>query len=89
MPTDSWKRELAIAAALFGFGFLALPFAIYWVGTELIGDYAPDANAFTLAERIWSDLLAADAFAWILVASPYLVALLVRLVHRIWRARSL
>jgi hypothetical protein len=88
MPTDSWKREFAIAAALFGFGLLALPFAIYWVGIELIGDYAPDANAFTLAERIWSDLLAADAFAWILVLSPYLVVLLTRLVRRIWRARS-
>ncbi len=88
MPTDSWKRELVIAAVLVGFGVLALPFAIYWVGTALIGDYAPDTNAFTLAEQIWTDLLAIDPFAWVLVLSPYVVLLVARLLGRVWRARS-
>jgi hypothetical protein len=87
MPTAIWKRELAIAAALFGLGFLALPFAIYWVGTALIGEYAPDAGAMTLAERVWTDLLALEPFTWVLALSPYVIVSLVRLVRRVWRAR--
>jgi hypothetical protein len=86
---DPWKRELAIAAVLvLGFGLLILPFAIYWVGTQIIGEYAPDGDAFTLAERIWTDLLALDPFTWVLVASPYVVVLLARLVRRLWRSRA-
>ncbi len=85
---DSWKRELVIAVALFGFGFLLLPFAIYWVGSALIGEYAPDASGLTLAERIWNDLLALEPFAWLLALSPYLVVLMVRLLRRVWRPRS-
>ena len=84
---DPWKRELVIAAVLlFGIGFLVLPFAIYWVGTKLIGEYAPDASAFALAEQIWNDLLQLDPFTWLLVLSPYLVVLLLRLVRRVWRS---
>jgi hypothetical protein len=85
---DSWKRELVIAVALFGFGFLLLPFAIYWVGRALIGEYAPDATGLTLAEQIWNDLLALDPFAWLLASSPYLIGLIVRLLRRVWRPRS-
>jgi hypothetical protein len=88
MQTSPWKRELMIAAVLFGVGFLALPFAIYWVGMELIGDYAPDANALTLAEQIWIDFIRLEPFAWLLVLSPYAVLLLVRLTRRAWRTRS-
>jgi len=88
MQTDPWKRELTIAAVLFGFGFLALPFAIYWVGSELIGEYAPTANGLTLAEQIWTDLVELDPFAWALVLSPYAVLQLARLVRRVWRPRS-
>jgi hypothetical protein len=88
MPTNPWKRELVIAAVLFGFGFLALPFAIYWVGTELIGEYAPEANVLTLAERIWTDLLRLEPVAWLLVLSPYAVLQLMRLTRRVWRRPS-
>ncbi len=84
----SWKRELVIAAVLFGFGLLALPFAIYWVGSQLIGEYSPDASPLTLAEQIWTNLLQLEPFAWVLVVSPYVVLQLVRLVRRVWRTRS-
>ena len=89
MPQDRWKRELVIAGALFAFGFFVLPFAIYWVGQQAIGDYAPDAGAFALAEHIWSDLLFLRPTAWILVAAPYAAIQLVRLVRRVWRAKAL
>ena len=88
MQTDPWKRELVIAAVLLGFGFLALPFTIYWVGSELIGDYAPDANALTLVEQIWSDVIRLEPFAWVLVLSPYAVLQIVRITRRVWRTRS-
>jgi hypothetical protein len=84
----SWKRELVIAAVLFGFGLLALPFAIYWVGSQMIGEYSPDASPLTLAEQIWTNLLQLEPFAWVLVVSPYVVLQLVRLVRRVWRTRS-
>ena len=88
MHAAPWKRELVIAAMLFGFGLLALPFAIYWVGSQMIGEYAPDASPLQLAEQIWTNLLQLEPFAWILVVSPYLVLQLARLVRRVWRRRS-
>jgi hypothetical protein len=88
MQTNPLKRELIIAAVLFGFGFLILPFAIYWVGSALIGEYAPDANALTLAERIWTDFIRLEPFAWLLVLSPYAILMLARLTRRAWRTRS-
>jgi hypothetical protein len=88
MHTDPWRRELLIAALLFGFGFLVLPFAIYWVGLRVVGEYAKDAGAFTLAEQVWLDFLRLEPTAWILVLSPYVVFQLARLVRRVWCARS-
>jgi hypothetical protein len=85
-PTAStWQRETAIAAGLLAFGLLALPFAIYLVGQQLLGDYAQGAGALALAESIWLDLLALRLPAWLLVLSPYLLVQLARAVRRTWR----
>jgi hypothetical protein len=89
MLTAPWKREVTIAAILFGFGFLALPFLIFWVGEQFIGEYAPDAGPLTLADRLWSDLLRPQPFAWLLVVSPYAVVQIARLLRRVWRAPAL
>jgi hypothetical protein len=89
MSNDALKRELTIAAVLFAFGFFALPLAIYWVGSEFIGQYEPGAGALTLADRIWSGLLSLNPFAWVLVLSPYIVIQLARLIRRTWRTRAL
>jgi hypothetical protein len=89
MQTESWKREVLIAVLLFGVGFFVLPLAIYWVGQTLIGEYAPNAGPLSLAEQIWTDVLAFKPAAWILVFSPYIVLQLARLVRRTWRTRSL
>jgi hypothetical protein len=86
----TWRREVAIAAAALGFGLLVLPFAIYVVGQQLIGEYVDDgAGPMDLAEAIWSDLLALQLPAWVLVLSPYLVVQLVRSIRRVWRRKSL
>jgi hypothetical protein len=82
----SWRRELAIGAALLGFGLFLLPVAIYIVGSRIFGEYAPGAGgAFVLAEHLWLDLVALRPFAWLLVLSPYLLVQLIRAVRRLWR----
>ena len=83
----SWQREIAIAAGLLAFGLIALPFAVYVVGQQMLGEYGGDGGALALAESIWLDLLAFRMPAWILVLSPYLTIQLARAVRRIWRRR--
>jgi len=81
------KRELLIAGILLAVGFLVLPVAIYWVGLQVIGEYAPDAGLLDLMLAIWSALLAGQWSAWLLVLSPYLVILLCRAARMTWRAK--
>ena len=57
MHSDPLRRELLIGVVAFGFGFLALPFAIYLVGQQVIGDYVEGEGVLHLAEQIWGDLL--------------------------------
>ena len=84
-PEDRLRRETVIAAAGLAFGLFVLPAAIYWVGKRIFGDYSPDGGMLALAEQIWSDLLALDPAAWLLVLSPYVIVQLGRLVRRLWR----
>ncbi len=90
MPNETLKRELLIAAVLFAFGFFALPFVIYWVGRELIGDYsATGTGGMALAESIWADLLHFQPAAWVLLLCPYGIVQLLRLARRLWRTEPL
>jgi hypothetical protein len=88
-PNQGWQREISVAAAALGFGIIVLPFAIYFVGQRLLGEYRADAGAMALAEIIWLDLLSLSAPAWILVLSPYATVQLLRWVKRLWWPRSL
>ena len=83
----NWQREVAIAAGLLAIGLLALPFAVYVVGQQMLGEYADGAGPLALAENIWLDLLSFRLPAWILVLSPYLTIQLARGVRRIWRRK--
>jgi hypothetical protein len=83
---NTWQRELALAAGLLAFGLIALPFAIYFVGQNLLGEYA-GAGALGLAETVWRDLLALQPLTWLLVLTPYVVVQIARLVGRVWRRR--
>ena len=85
----TWRREMAVAAALVGVGLLVLPFAVYFVGQQVLGEYAADSGAMALAEAIWLDLLALRWWAWLLVLSPYVTVQLARWVRRVWRPKSL
>jgi hypothetical protein len=83
----TWQREVALAAGLLALGLIALPFAVYVVGQQALGEYGEGAGALALAESIWLDLLSLRLPAWILVLSPYLTIQLARGVRRIWRRR--
>ena len=85
MTQSVWKKELVIAAILIGGSLILLPFAIYLVGRQFIGEYSADAGVLDLAEQIWWDLLQLRAPAWILVLTPYLLLQLLRLARRAWR----
>ena len=84
MTQTGWKRELVIAATLIGGSLVLLPFAIYFVGRQAIGEYAADAGVLDLAEQIWWDLLQLSPAAWTLVLTPYLLIQLIRLARRAW-----
>lgn len=88
--SPNWRRETTIAAAAIGFGLLVLPFAVYIVGSRLIGEYDPNGGGpMALAETIWLDLLSLQLPAWILVLSPYITVQLARWARRVWRPKSL
>jgi hypothetical protein len=88
-PNQGWRREISIAAGALGLGLIALPFAIYFVGQRLLGEYRADAGAMALAEAIWLDLLSLSAPAWVLVLSPYVIVQLLRWVKRVWQPKPL
>jgi hypothetical protein len=79
------RKELLIFGILFIVGTLVLPFCIYVVGQNIIGEYSPDTGAFGLVTAIWSDLARFSIGAWILVLSPWGVIQLLRLATRLWR----
>ena len=81
------KRELAIAAVLLAFGLVVLPYAIYFVGVQIIGDYESEDGALGLGLTIWSALAGGEWAAWVLVLSPYAVVQLLRLAVRVARFR--
>ncbi len=81
------KTEIVILGALLCFGVLVLPFAIYAVGGQLVGEYRPGAGPLDLANDVWSALGRGELAAWILVAAPYAVVQLLRLAGLIWRTR--
>ena len=82
---DSLKKELLIFGILFFIGLVVLPFCIYVVGQNVIGEYSPDAGAFGLVMAIWGDLARFRIAAWILVLSPWAVIQLIRLAAALWR----
>ena len=84
----SLRKELLIFGILFVVGTLVLPFCIYVVGQNIIGEYSPDSGAFGLVRAIWSDLGRLSPGAWLLVLSPWGVIQLLRITARLWRSGS-
>lgn len=91
MPDDVMtllKREAILLAVLAAFGVIALPFGVYVVGAQIIGEYRSGANALSLPIDVWAALGRGHWAAWLLVASPYVVIQALRLALALWRARK-
>jgi len=70
-------KESLLALALLAFGLICLPALIYLVGQQIVGPY--DDGMLGLYEAIGNALIAGNLFAWLLVFSPYLTIVLIRL----------
>lgn len=78
------RNEAILAGLMLAFGLFILPVAIYFVGQQVIGDYE-GSGVVGLVLALWSALVRADAVAWVLVLSPWLVVQLLRLTWKMWR----
>ncbi len=78
------RNEAILAVLMLAFGLFILPVAIYFVGQQIIGEYE-GGGVIGLVLALWSALVRADAVAWVLVLSPWLVVQLLRLTWKMWR----
>jgi hypothetical protein len=78
--SPAWRRELRMAAWLFGFGLLVMPFLIYLAGVLTLGPYEGGLLAFL--ESLYFAFFTATPTAWLLVAGPYLLFTAVRFLTR-------
>lgn len=79
------RREAILFSTLLAFGLIVLPFAVYFVGAVVFGEYRPGADAFSLVGDVWAALFEGHWAAWLLVTSPYLVVQLLRAAAALWR----
>jgi hypothetical protein len=78
-------KEVLLAVALLAFGMIGLPPLIFLVGQQVVGAY--EDGIVGLYQAIGNALVAGNAFAWILILSPYLSVLLVRFGFWVRRQR--
>ncbi len=81
-----WRRELGFVALLLGFGLLLMPFLIYLAGVLTLGPYEGGLLAFLGA--LLAAFFTAKPSAWLLIAGPYLLFTIVRLLTRPLRRRA-
>ncbi|MCC5861064.1 MAG: hypothetical protein JJT93_04040 [Gammaproteobacteria bacterium] len=73
---------------LLALGFVALPLAVYYVGSAFFGPYeGGTGGAGSFLGALFAALAAGDRGAWLLVLSPLLVITLLRLARGALRAR--
>jgi hypothetical protein len=77
-------NETALFLALFLFGILILPIAIYLVGQAVFGAYG-GAGFFDFYDQLHYELRTGRAVTWYLVLSPYLGWQLLRLTFLCFR----
>jgi hypothetical protein len=76
------RFELIFASAWIGFGLLALPALIYWVGELLLGPYGEDAGLGTFYLDYFAALAEPSGRAWALLLGPLATISLLRLIFR-------
>lgn len=82
-------RESIIALLLLGVGLVALPLAVFYVGTAFFGAYeGGTGGAGSFLDAIFSALAGGDRGAWLLVLSPFVVITLLRMAKGALTSRS-
>lgn len=82
-PARSRLRfELIFASVWIGFGLLALPALIYWIGAMLLGPYGETAGLGTFYLDFFRDLAEPTARAWTLLLGPWVTVSVLRLIFR-------
>lgn len=87
MRPINWKREGFAALLLIVFGVAALPALVYLVGQEILGSYEGPDGLLSLYGAILESLVRGQIATWVLVLSPYLFILLIRLFVAVRRRR--
>lgn len=86
LPANRLKRELRYLGLIAGFGLLVLPFLVYLAGVQSLGPYEGGLGAFL--GSLFGALLRLEAGAWwLLVAGPYALFWILRLMTRPLRRR--
>jgi len=88
IPQKKWlQRELRYLGLIAGFGLLVLPFLIYLAGVTTLGPYEGGLTAFL--GSLYGSFVRLEAGAWVLLlAGPYALFWVVRLLTRPLRRRS-
>lgn len=81
-----WRFELIFASVCIGFGLLAFPALIYWIGALVLGAYGENAGLGTFYLDFFRDLAEPSARTWALLLGPFLTLTLLRLVLRVRRS---
>lgn len=85
LPRTSFlKKEAAIFLAMLFLGLVVLPFAIWFVGNAVFGDYG-GAGYADFFGNLGLKIRSGNMVAWFLVLSPWLALQIVRLALAGWR----
>jgi hypothetical protein len=81
------QKEVFLITGLMFVGLVLMPFAIFWVGQSVFGEYA-GAGYGDFFGSLSEKIRRGDWVAWFLVLSPYLVWQCFRLAGAAWRAAT-
>jgi hypothetical protein len=84
--TRQLRTELFLALGCIAFSLLVLPALVYWVGTLVLDPYSGGPLMTSLYGDFFRALSAGSFAAWLLVAGPYILLTLLRLVFTRHRA---
>ena len=84
-PHTSARKELVFLVTCVAIGALILPFAIYFVGRVIFGEF-DEGGLMDFYGSVQYSIWTLDPVVWFLVLSPYLVIISLRLALRFYRA---
>jgi len=84
-PLASTRKEIVFLLACVAFGAFILPFAIYFVGRFIFGEFG-GGGLMDFYGSVQYSLWTLNPVVWFLALAPYLVLSALRLTRRAYRA---